>query len=81
VVNKEIIVVNKNVPAKTLAEFIALAKAQPGKLVFASTGIGGMPRWTCWSVSICGTAFCPPAIVEACHGRHVAAVHGDALCR
>jgi tripartite-type tricarboxylate transporter receptor subunit TctC len=40
----EIIVVNENVPAKTLAEFIALAKAQPGKLVFASTGIGGMPH-------------------------------------
>lgn len=36
--------VNENVPAKTLAEFIALAKAQPGKLVFASTGIGGMPH-------------------------------------
>ena len=34
----EILVVNENVPAKTLAEFIALAKAQPGKLVFASTG-------------------------------------------
>jgi len=40
----EIIVVNENVLAKTLAEFIALAKAQPGKLVFASTGIGGMPH-------------------------------------
>ena len=40
----EIIVVNENVPAKTLAEFIALAKAQPGKLAFASTGIGGMPH-------------------------------------
>ena len=40
----EILVVNENVPAKTLAEFIALAKAQPGKLVFASTGLGGMPH-------------------------------------
>src|SRR6185312_449388 len=28
----------------TLAEFIALAKAEPGKVVFASTGIGGMPH-------------------------------------
>ena len=40
----EIIVVNETVPAKTLAEFVALAKAQPGKMVFASTGVGGMPH-------------------------------------
>jgi tripartite-type tricarboxylate transporter receptor subunit TctC len=40
----EILVVGENVPATTLAELIALAKAQPGKLVFASTGLGGMPH-------------------------------------
>jgi len=40
----EILVVNPNVPAKTLAELVALAKAQPGKLTFASTGPGGMPH-------------------------------------
>lgn len=40
----EILVVNENVPAKTLAELVALAKAQPGKLAFASTGLGGMPH-------------------------------------
>jgi tripartite-type tricarboxylate transporter receptor subunit TctC len=39
----EILVVNEKVPANTLAELIALAKAQPGKLTFASTGVGGMP--------------------------------------
>ena len=40
----EILVVNEKVPANTLAELVALAKAQPGKLVFASTGLGGMPH-------------------------------------
>ncbi|MDQ8727909.1 tripartite tricarboxylate transporter substrate binding protein [Bradyrhizobium sp. LHD-71] len=37
----EIAVVASNVPAKTSAEFVALAKASPGKINFASTGTGG----------------------------------------
>jgi len=40
----EILVVGEGVPVSTLAELVALAKAQPGKLVFASTGLGGMPH-------------------------------------
>jgi tripartite-type tricarboxylate transporter receptor subunit TctC len=40
----ELLVVNEKVPASTLAELVALAKAQPGKLTFASTGAGGMPH-------------------------------------
>jgi tripartite-type tricarboxylate transporter receptor subunit TctC len=40
----EILVVNEKVPVNSLAELVAMAKAQPGKLVFASTGLGGMPH-------------------------------------
>ena len=40
----EILVVNENVPVRSLAELVVLAKSQPGKLVFASTGAGGMPH-------------------------------------
>jgi tripartite-type tricarboxylate transporter receptor subunit TctC len=39
-----IIVVNPTVPAQNIKEFIALAKAQPGKLHFASSGSGGTPH-------------------------------------
>jgi tripartite-type tricarboxylate transporter receptor subunit TctC len=35
-----ILVVNPQVPAKTLGEFIALAKKQPGKVQYASGGVG-----------------------------------------
>ena len=35
-----VMVVNPKVPAKTVAEFIALAKAKPGTLTFASSGPG-----------------------------------------
>ena len=39
-----VLVVNPNVPAKTLAEFVALNKAKPGTINFASGGIGTTPH-------------------------------------
>jgi len=35
-------VVHPALPAKTTKELVALARANPGKLVFASTGVGGL---------------------------------------
>jgi tripartite-type tricarboxylate transporter receptor subunit TctC len=40
----EMLVVASNVPASNMAELVALAKAQPNKLNFASTGVGGLPH-------------------------------------
>jgi tripartite-type tricarboxylate transporter receptor subunit TctC len=40
----EMLVVATNVPAKDMSELVALAKAQPGKLNFASAGTGGLPH-------------------------------------
>jgi tripartite-type tricarboxylate transporter receptor subunit TctC len=36
--------VNPTVPAKTAAEFIALAKSRPGQLTYSSAGAGGAPH-------------------------------------
>jgi tripartite-type tricarboxylate transporter receptor subunit TctC len=39
-----LLVVNPQVPARSVQEFVALAKAQPGKLSFSSPGIGSSPH-------------------------------------
>ena len=44
--NPVVLVVNPHVPAKTLSEFIAYAKAHPGKLNYATAGEGGVPHLT-----------------------------------
>jgi tripartite-type tricarboxylate transporter receptor subunit TctC len=36
-----VLTVNHSVPAKTVQELVALAKARAGKMIYASTGIGG----------------------------------------
>ena len=42
----QVMVVNPSVPAKTVPEFIAYAKAHPGKISMASQGIGGSGHLT-----------------------------------
>jgi tripartite-type tricarboxylate transporter receptor subunit TctC len=39
-----VLVINPKVPAKSLAEFIALAKAKPGDLTYGTPGIGTSPH-------------------------------------
>ncbi|MGR4871238.1 Bug family tripartite tricarboxylate transporter substrate binding protein [Variovorax sp. LARHSF232] len=42
----QVIVVREDVPAKTLAELVAYAKANPGKLTYASSGNGSLQHVT-----------------------------------
>jgi tripartite-type tricarboxylate transporter receptor subunit TctC len=42
--NPNVLTVNPSVPATTIPEFIALAKSRPGKLNYASTGVGTSPQ-------------------------------------
>jgi tripartite-type tricarboxylate transporter receptor subunit TctC len=45
-----VIAVNPEVPARTLAEFVNLAKAKPGKLNYGTAGNGSAGHWR-WSTS------------------------------
>src|SRR6476660_9962656 len=40
----EMLVVASNVAARDMGELVALARSQPGKLNFASAGVGGLPH-------------------------------------
>jgi tripartite-type tricarboxylate transporter receptor subunit TctC len=46
VVFPNVIVVHPDVPAKTLSEYVALAKRKPGELNYASSGVGGAGHLT-----------------------------------
>jgi tripartite-type tricarboxylate transporter receptor subunit TctC len=41
----QVVITNKNLPAKTLPEFVAYAKAHPGKLNYGSSGAGGLTHY------------------------------------
>ncbi len=55
-----VLTVNTKVPAKTMAEFITYAKANPGKLTFASAGNGSQ-------VHIANEAFADAAGIDVVH--------------
>ena len=55
-----VMAVNLKVPAKDIREFIALAKSQPGKITFASSGTGGSPH-------LCSELFKVAAGVDMLH--------------
>lgn len=40
----ELLVAHPSLPAKTAKEFVALAKAKPNQIIYASTGAGSMPH-------------------------------------
>ena len=55
-----VLVVNASLPAKSVAELVALAKTRPGKLNYASSGIGT-------SAHLCGATFRKRAGIDIVH--------------
>jgi tripartite-type tricarboxylate transporter receptor subunit TctC len=55
-----VLVVNPKVPARSVRELVALAKASPGKLTYGSSGIGGTSH-------LSGALFCILAGIEMTH--------------
>jgi tripartite-type tricarboxylate transporter receptor subunit TctC len=42
----QVVIIRKDLPVKTMAEFVAYAKAHPGKLNYGSTGAGGLTHYS-----------------------------------
>jgi tripartite-type tricarboxylate transporter receptor subunit TctC len=55
-----VLVVNPDLPAKSVQDLIALAKAKPGKLTYGSSGVGGTSH-------LAGALFCVLANIEMTH--------------
>jgi tripartite-type tricarboxylate transporter receptor subunit TctC len=79
----EVMAVHPSVPAHSLKELIALAKSQPGKLDFSSSGNGGLPHLvielfkTVANVNVQHVAYkgAAPAVTDTLGGQ----VHGIAM--
>src|SRR5512145_1101804 len=41
-----VLVINSNLPARDVKEFIALARSRPGKMTYATLGAGQIPYWS-----------------------------------
>ncbi len=55
-----VLVVNPDLPAKSVQDLVALAKAKPGKLTYGSSGVGGTSH-------LAGALFCILANIEMTH--------------
>ena len=75
--NPNVLTVHTSLPAATLAQFIALAKAHPGKLNYASAGVGTSPQLSMElfrmeaGINIVHVPYkgVPPALVDLIGGR------------